>query len=305
MKKKRKLNSTHIVDLPNDVIKLIVSYSPRECLQVSKFFCRIVRSLRTQIKVADCKKYNISSKSILNAIFSSHNIITLNVNGWTKWNDSSLQYFSRMIKSGYFKNLRELHMRNCNNVSNKSLHIFLPNIGKNLRVLDLFNCKNITHKAFGMSNENLQSLYLGYSKTTHVPSENSQVLEFFFNTVLSKKPIILFPKLERLQLFNYSGIKSLSPLVNISKTLKFLDIRGCTSIDPSEFKHLSRLTKLEELHIGRHVENDILLEIINSCNNISVLDISESQVSFEVVEAMCSKLTKLSRLKMTKCRYLY
>ncbi|XP_953173.1 uncharacterized protein TA08835 [Theileria annulata] len=305
MKKKRKLESLNILDLPLDVIKIIVSYSPRECLQISKLFCKIVRSLRTQIKLGDYKKYNLSTNSILNTIFSSHNISTLNVSGWTKWTDSSLQYLARMIKIGYFKNLSMIYMRNCNNVSNKSLHILLPTIGKNLKVLDIFNCKNINYKVFGLSNQNLESLYLGYSKTSDVPSDNANVLEFFFNNILNTKPLILFPKLERLQLYNYSGIKSLHPLVNVAKSLKFLDIRGCTSIDPAEFKHISALTKLENLQIGMNVDNDTLLDIINSCNNISVLDISGSQISSEVVEAICSKLSSLSRLKLTKCTYVY
>ncbi|UKK02752.2 hypothetical protein MACK_002849 [Theileria orientalis] len=305
MYKRRRENSINISDIPPDVLKLIISYSPREFLALSRYFCRITRGLRKEINIANTKKYSIDSKSVFKTIFSSFNITTLNVSGWTKWNDTSVQYLSRLMQSGYFKSLKSLYMRHCNNISNKSLHSILPIIGRNLVNLDVYNCKNVNYKVFGPYNPNLKSLFLGFLKRSDIAVENTtNILEYLFNTQANGKTRILFPKLQKLQIYNYIGIKSLSPLINISSTLKSLDIRGCTGIEVSEFNVISSLTSLEELHIGLPVNSEILVNIVTSCTNISVLDVSESPMTSNVVDAICTNLRTLSRLKLTKCGML-
>ncbi|BAM42025.1 conserved hypothetical protein [Theileria orientalis strain Shintoku] len=304
MYKRKRERSINISDIPPDVLKIIISYSPREFLPLSRYFCRTTRGLRREINIANTKKYSIDSKSIFKTIFSSFNITTLNVSGWSKWNDTSVQYLSRLMQSGYFKSLNSLYMRHCNNISNKSLHSFLPIIGRNLLNLDLYNCKNVNYKVFGSYNPNLKTLLFGFLKRSDIPVENTaNVLDYLFNTQVNGNTRILFPKLQKLQLHNYIGVKSLSPLINIASTLKSLDIRGCTGIEVGEFNLISKLTALEELHIGLPVDAETLVNIVTSCTNISVLDVSESAVTSSVVDAICNNLTMLSRLKLTKCGY--
>ncbi|UKJ89758.2 hypothetical protein MACJ_003012 [Theileria orientalis] len=304
MYKRRRETSINISDVPPDVLKLIISYSPKEFLPLSRYFCRITRSLRREINIANTKKYSIDSKSIFKTIFSSFNITTLDVSGWTKWNDTSVQYLSRLMQSGYFKSLNSLYMRHCNNITNKSLQRILPIIGRNLLNLDVYNCKNVNYKVFGSYNPNLKSLHLGFLKRSDIAVDNTaNVLEYLFSTQVNGKTRIMFPMLQRLQLFNYIGIKSLSPLIYISSTLKSLDIRGCTGIEVNEFNVISTLTSLEELHIGLPVNSEILFNIVTSCTSLSVLDLSESPITSNVVDAICTNLTMLSKLKLTKCGF--
>ncbi|AFZ81415.1 hypothetical protein BEWA_008250 [Theileria equi strain WA] len=299
--KKRKFQ-VRITDIPYDILRLIASFSPKEFLSLSKYLSKIAKSTRTTLNVSRAHKLGINPKLVVEAIFSSPNIITLNVGGWPKWDNSCLDYLSKKIKEGHFRSLKHLHMSNCNNITNKSLRVLLSCLGKRLKTLDVYNCKHIDFYALTTAISELETLLLGYSKAiSSSNSSNFDVIRFLFEHSGDSYSRIVLPKLKVLQICNTLDIKLLSPLKGIATTLRVLDIRGCKGIPKQELDSIEHLTNLEELYIGMNIENETLSRIAKNCTKLSVLDISESQITSQVVNDIVDNLPLLEKIKLSKC----
>lgn len=212
-------------------------------------------------------------------------LITLKVRGFAhsettrKRKKSSLSDSMLKELSNRCPNLKVLHLHDC-----KTENICVENIPSTVNVLSVtrssWKPRWFQYKPNNLSN--LHSLFL--DRTVRIDR-------------LDLLDIAQFPDLKMLSLSGCYRIESMGIqiLTNSFLSLEFLDL-SYINIEGIDVHHISRnLKKLKRLHLKSCGLSNSMLESLNVCNSLEILDISENKsISQEGIECLrCLKTLKI------------
>ncbi|GBE61939.1 leucine rich repeat-containing protein, putative [Babesia ovata] len=264
--------------------------------------CRELYSLavleRPEVCVPRGIQLGVRSERLLNTVFKCVCVRLLDVSGWERWNDRLVQRLALCHRMGQFRCLRALLMRGCNEISNNAVSGLLDALGGELHYLDLSDCAKLGSACLPPTLNNLKVLLIGFQRKRGNLADG----DLMAHIVGGKR--VFTPRLEWLSLQHRLEVKSLRGIGRLAPTLRVLDLRGCSEIPPEEYTHCASLARLEELYAGTALTSEVLCNIAKGCRALRVLDVSGSDVSPDCVNAICSHLKALEKLKLAKCTAL-
>ncbi|XP_020223666.1 disease resistance-like protein DSC1 [Cajanus cajan] len=202
-------------------------------------------------------------------------------------------------------NLEEVELSACENLRN--VHPSILSLNKLVR-LNLFDCKALTSLRSDSHLRSLRDLFLGGCSRLQefsVSSENMKKL-ILTSTAISELPssVGTLGKLETLILDNCKSLNNLPNKVAYLRSLRSLDIYGCTQLDASNLHILvNGLRSLESLKLE---ECRNLFEIPDNINLLSSLrQLLLKGTDIERVPLSIKHLSNLEKLDLSNCKRLY
>lgn len=263
---------------------------------------------------------SLRTRDLKNLLDLCPNITSLSLKGCRNITDKDLELIAK------FQNLKTLSLSGCNNITDKGIK-FLTRASylEGFKSLDLSNCFYITDtgvKSITHHFKKLQLLDLSQEKNNN-PNITDKSIETISKSLKELKSLglkrcnisydgvkVLTEKLSKLQELDLSGcpIKSDMAAYDLAKMeeLNILRVSNCDLSDSGLVRLTEGLPKLEELDVSNNqdITDFAIKNMAKLKKELKIVDLSNTAVSDEGVEACVKWLPKLQVLSLTDCSHV-